>query len=71
MNKLAIVGFLLFQDYFDHISNQTKLSTICLSGDNIKQLLKYHSMYNLVMLKKVIVYDYTMEVPKNAIQDFF
>jgi long-chain acyl-CoA synthetase len=71
MNDICSVTFYatLGDKAFDHISNQTKLSTICVSGDNIKQLLKYHSMYNLVMLKKVIIYDYTLEVPKNAIKD--
>jgi len=71
MNDICSVTFYatLGEKAFDHISNQTKLSTICVSGDNIKPLLKYHSMFNLTMLKKVVIYDYTLSVPEGAIKD--
>ena len=68
MNDICTVTFYatLGEKAFDHISNQTKLSTICVSGENVKSLLKYHSMFNLTMLKRVILFDYTLKAPEGA-----
>lgn len=71
MNDICSVTFYatLGEKAFDHISNQTKLSTLCISGDNIKTFLKYNSMYNLTMIKRIIVYDYSLKVPEGGIND--
>lgn len=71
MNNICSVTFYatLGEKAFDHIANQTKISTLCMSGDNVKTFLKYHEMFNLTMIKRVILYDYTLLLPEGAIKD--
>lgn len=45
---------------FDHIFEQTNVSTVCVSNDGIKNLIKYYKEFNFQSLKNVILYDLTL-----------
>lgn len=68
-DSIASVTFYatLGSESFDYIFNQTQVSTIAVSPENIKNLLDYHKKYNFKTLKNVIVFDLTLEVNENDI----
>jgi len=45
---------------FEYISNQTELSTICISDENVETFLKYINKYNITRIKNVILFDFTI-----------
>lgn len=45
---------------FQYIFNQTKVETVCISHDNVNNLIKYHKQFNFETLKNVILYDLTI-----------
>lgn len=53
---------------FDHIFNQTLITTIAVSPENVKKLLEYHKKYNFKTLKNVIVFDITLDFDTKEIE---
>jgi len=50
----------LGDEAFEHVFNQTRLQTICISPENISVLIKYHEKYRFKSLKNVILFDTTL-----------
>ena len=53
---------------FEHIFNQTCLTTICISPENIKAILKFKEKYGLKTLKNVILFDLTNKLKKEDVE---
>lgn len=53
---------------FEHICNQTNLTTICVSPDSIKPLVDYKTKFGLERVKNVIVYDFSNEITQTQRQ---
>jgi len=45
---------------FEYISNQTELTTICISNENVDTFLKYVEKYQIKWIKNIILFDYTL-----------
>lgn len=71
MNKITSVTFYatLGDIAFEYISQQTKLSTICISPDSIGNLISYIKKYNIKTIKNVILYDFTLYVDQKHLSD--
>lgn len=52
---------------FDFISEQTKISTICVSPDNVKLLCSYIQKYNINSIKNVVLFDYSLFLPEECL----
>lgn len=46
----------------EHIFNQTQLTTLCISSENIKKFIEIKKKFELPTLKNVIVFDLTMDL---------
>jgi long-chain acyl-CoA synthetase len=53
---------------FEHIFNQTLLSTVCISPENIKTVLKYKEKFNIKCLKNIILFDLTLTLTNEEIE---
>ncbi len=63
----------LGDDAFLHVNKQTKLSTICISPENINVLIKYQEKFKFKGLQNVIIFDYSQynnEVENTKIEKF-
>lgn len=67
MNSITSVTFYstLGDQAFEYISNQTNLSTICLSEENVETFLKYIEKYSIKNIKNVIAFDLTLLFSKS------
>lgn len=54
---------------FEHICNQTQISTMSISPENINTLLKYREKYGLKSVQNVIVYNLTQTVSSQNLKD--
>jgi long-chain acyl-CoA synthetase len=52
---------------FEHICNQTNVSTICISPDSVSSLIKYKNIYKLRNLQSVILFDMSSNFEKAQI----
>lgn len=62
----------LGDEAFEHVFNQTRLETICITPENIKTIIKYHEKYRFRSLKNIILFDTTLhntEEDKKLLQD--
>ena len=50
----------LGEESFEHVFNQTRLSTICISPENINVIIKYHEKYRFKSLKNIMLFDYSL-----------
>lgn len=71
MNKITSVTFYatLGDAAFDYITEQTKLLTICVSPDNVSNLISYIKKYNINTIKNVIVFDFTLHLEEKRIYE--
>jgi long-chain acyl-CoA synthetase len=71
LNGITTVSFYatLGDEAFEHITNQTKLATICVSPENVNTLINYKHKFGLNSIKNVILYDLTLDCPKKVISD--
>jgi long-chain acyl-CoA synthetase len=57
----------LGDESFEHVFNQTRLQTICITPENITVLIKYHEKYRFKSMKNVILLDLCLYVnPKDV-----
>lgn len=65
LNSITSVTFYatLGDTAFNFISEQTKLSTICVSPDNVKTLCNYIMKYDIKTIRNVILFDHSLYVP--------
>jgi len=70
-NNVATVPFYtnITDDYFQHICNQSKIVTVCLSPDKINNFIDLHKKLKLNYIVNVIIYDLTLFLPKTAKRD--
>ena len=70
LNRITTVTFYatLGETAFDFISNQTQISTICVSPDNVKLLCSYITKFNISTIKNVILFDHSLFVPDGTIK---
>ena len=61
----ATLGELAFQ----HIVNQTVLSTIAISPDSISAFLKYKNKYGLESVKNIVLLDLTQAVKESSVKE--
>lgn len=54
---------------FEHICNQTQVKTICVSPENIPNLIKYKQKFGLNSIQNVILFDMTLKVPETAVKE--
>jgi long-chain acyl-CoA synthetase len=52
---------------FEHICNQTNVSTICISPDSVSSLIKYKNLYKLKNLQSVLLFDMSSQFEKAQI----
>lgn len=71
MNKITSVTFYatLGDEAFEYIADQTKLLTICVSPDNVANLISYIKKYNITTIKNVILFDYTLYLGEKIIYE--
>lgn len=56
----------LGEESFEHVFNQTRLETICITPENITVLIKYHEKYRFKTLRNVVLFDMTVyNTPEN------
>jgi long-chain acyl-CoA synthetase len=53
---------------FEHICNQTNVSTICVSPESSAQLINYKTKYGLNSLKNVIVFDFSQDLKEGVFE---
>merc|ERR1711957_171764 len=72
LNRVTSVTFYatLGEVAFDFITDQTKISSICITPDNIKLLMSYIKKYNIFTLKNVILFDYSQFVDEEPLKMF-
>jgi long-chain acyl-CoA synthetase len=62
LNNITTVTFYstLGDTAFEHICQQTRVSTICVSPDSVGSLIKYKTKFGLNQLQNVILYDFSL-----------
>lgn len=62
MNDITSVGFYstLGSDSFKHIFEETEISTIFISPDNVTSFVEYYKQHNFSSLTSVVIFDYTL-----------
>jgi len=62
LNRITSVTFFatLGDVAFEAITEQTKLASICVSPENVSQLVSYIKKYNITTIKNVVLFDYTL-----------
>jgi long-chain acyl-CoA synthetase len=54
---------------FEHICNQTKVSTICIAPDSANTLIKYKNKYGLLNVQNVVVFNITLKMDESILKE--